>query len=186
MALRLQVTLEQLKVLAAHNRNLRLELSAKGELLVNPPTGWETGERNMDISLQLGIWWRGAGKPGKVFDSSTGFTMPSGAVLSPDASWVSADRWAKLTDPRSQTFATVCPDFVVELRSASDSLRVLQAKMGEYIENGARLGWAIDPQRQTVEIYRPDREVETRQKPASISGESVLLGFTLDLADIWG
>jgi len=183
--LQLQVTLEQFVAIAAVNRDLRLERTAQGELLVNPPTGWETGERNSSILGELYLWNRNANYPGKVFDSSTGFVLANGAVLSPDASWVSADRWAALTDAQKQTFAEVCPDFVVELRSASDSLKVLQTKMQEYLENGAKLGWLIDPKRRSVEIYRSGRDVEILVNPSVLSGETILLGFTLNLSRIW-
>lgn len=185
-ALKLQVTPDQFATLAANNRSLRLERNAQGELSVNPPTGWETGERNMNIAIELGIWWRNAGEPGKVFDSSTGFTLPNGAIFSPDASWVSPDRWAALTLEQKGTFAAICPDFVVELRSSSDSRTALQAKMQDYQANGARLGWLLDPKTRTVEIYRSDRTVEILSNPATLSGEAVLVGFTLNLARVWG
>jgi Uma2 family endonuclease len=184
--LKLQITPDQFAILAASNRTLRLERTAQGELSVNPPTGWETGERNMNIAIELGLWWRNAGEPGKVFDSSTGFTLPNGAIFSPDASWVSPDRWNALTDEQKGTFAAICPDFVVELRSQSDSLTALQTKMQDYRANGARLGWLLDPKRRTVEVYRSDRAVEVLSNPATLSGEDVLTGFTLNLARVWG
>ncbi len=185
-SLKLHVTPDQFATLAASNRTLRLERTAQGELSVNPPTGWETGERNMNIAIELGLWWRNAGEPGKVFDSSTGFTLPNGAIFSPDASWVSPDRWAALTDEQKGTFAAVCPDFVVELRSSSDSRTALQTKMQDYQANGARLGWLLDPKNRTAEIYRSDRTIEVLSNPATLSGEDVLTGFTLNLARVWG
>lgn len=124
----LLVTQEQFAALAAANRDLRLERTAKGELIVNPPTGWETGERNCSISGELYLWWRNAGEPGKVFDSSTGFILPNGATRSPDASWVSGERWQALTPEQKGTFANICPDFVVELRSSSDTLKWVWSK----------------------------------------------------------
>jgi len=183
--IQLQVTPEQFEILAAHNRDLCLERAATGELIVNPPTGWETGKRNWSISGELYLWWRGAGEPGEAFDSSTGFTLPNGAIFSPDASWVSADRWDALREVDRQTFAAVCPDFVVELRSQSDMLKPLQAKMREYLKNGARLGWLLDPQNRAVQIYRAGQNVETLDNPATLSGEDVLPGFILELKRVW-
>lgn len=181
----LKVSHEQFVKLAEANRELRLERTAQGELIVNPPTGWETGERNIRISGELYLWWRNAGKPGKVFDSSTAFTLPNGADRSPDASWVSQSRWDALTDDQKQTFANVCPDFVVELRSRSDSLKTLQEKMQEYRDNGARLGWLIDPKNRQVEIYRQGQDVEVISQPEALSGEDVLSGFVFQLDLIW-
>lgn len=182
----LYVTQEQFTALAASNRELRLERTAQGELIVNPPTGWETGKRNRSISGELYIWWRNAGKPGEVFESSTGFILPNGANRSPDACWVSQERWDALTPEQKGTFANICPDFVVELRSSSDSLISQQEKMREYMDNGAVLGWLIDPQNRTVEIYRAGLEVEVLANPSELSGEEVLPGFLLDLREVWG
>ncbi|MBN4001373.1 Uma2 family endonuclease [Nostoc sp. LPT] len=181
----LYVTQEQFAALAAANRDLRLERTAQGELIVNPPTGWETGERNCSISSELYLWWRNAGEPGKVFDSSTGFILPNGATRSPDASWVSGERWQVLTSAQKGTFANICPDFVVELRSSSDTLKSLQDKLREYIDNGAKLGWLIDPQQRRVEIYRLAKDVEVLENPAELSGEAVLPGFVLNLRRVW-
>ncbi|KOR34173.1 hypothetical protein AM228_25655 [Planktothricoides sp. SR001] len=182
----LYVTQEQFAALAASNRELRLERTAQGELIVNPPTGWETGKRNRSISGELYIWWRNAGKPGEVFESSTGFILPNGANRSPDACWVSQERWDALTPEQKGTFANICPDFVVELRSGSDSLISQQEKMREYMDNGAVLVWLIDPQNRTVEIYRAGLEVEVLANPSELSGEEVLPGFLLDLREVWG
>lgn len=182
----LYVTQEQFAALAASNRELRLERTAQGELIVNPPTGWETGKRNRSISGELYIWWRNAGKPGEVFESSTGFILPNGANRSPDACWVSQERWDALTPEQKGTFANICPDFVVELRSASDTLSSQQEKMREYMDNGAVLGWLIDPQNRTVEIYRAGLAVEVLANPSELSGEEVLPGFLLDLREVWG
>lgn len=182
----LYVTQEQFTALAASNRELRLERTAQGELILNPPTGWETGKRNRSISGELYIWWRNAGKPGEVFESSTGFILPNGANRSPDACWVSQERWDALTPEQKGTFANICPDFVVELRSSSDSLISQQEKMREYMDNGAVLGWLIDPQNRTVEIYRAGLEVEVLANPSELSGEEVLPGFLLDLREVWG
>jgi Uma2 family endonuclease len=182
----LYVTQEQFEVLAAANRDLRLERTSAGELIMNPPTGGESGYRNVKISYFLVKWVEEEGGHGIPFDSSTGFRLPNGADRSPDASWVSGDRWRVLTLEQQRGFVPLCPDFVVELHSASDSLSKLQVKMQEYIENSARLGWLIDPQNQQVEIYRPKSEVEVLKNPALVSGEDVLSGFVLNLSRIWG
>lgn len=181
----LYVTQEQFAAIAAANRDLRLERTAKGELIVNPPTGWETGKCNWSIAGELYLWWRNAGEPGQAFDSSTGFVLPNGAIRSPDASWVSQERWEALTPEQKGTFANICPDFVVELRSNSDTLKSLQEKMREYIENGAKLGWLINPQQRRVEIYRPISAVEVLENPAELLGEEVLPGLVLDLYRVW-
>ncbi|MBZ8182610.1 Uma2 family endonuclease [Oscillatoria salina] len=184
--LNLYVTLEQFTALAACNRELQLERTAKGELIVNPPTGWETGKRNWSISGELYLWWRNAGEPGEAFDSSTGFTLPNNANRSPDACWISQERWDALTDEQKDTFPHICPDFVVELRSASDKLKSLQEKMQEYLDNGARLGWLIDPQNRTVAVYRVGLEGEILSNPTELSGEEILPGFVLNLRRVWG
>ncbi|MGD1852200.1 MAG: Uma2 family endonuclease [Cyanophyceae cyanobacterium] len=184
-ALKLCVTVDQFAALAIANRHLHLERTAQGELTVNPPTGWETGRRNWSIAGELYIWWRSAGKPGYAFDSSTGFILPNGAIRSPDASWVSGDRWESRPIDPDETFPRICPDFVVELRSKSDSLAPLQEKMREYIANGTQLGWLLDPQNRRVEIYRADRDVEALDGPQELSGETTLSGFRLDLTQIW-
>ncbi len=184
--LNLYVTQEQFAALAASNRELQLERTAKGELIVNPPTGWETGKRNWSISGELYIWWRNAGEPGEAFDCSTGFILPNGANRSPDASWISQERWDALTDAQKGTFPNICPDFVVELRSGYDALKPLQEKMQEYMENGAKLGWLIDPQSKIVEVYRAGLAVEILSNPTELSGEEVLPGFVLNMRRVWG
>jgi Uma2 family endonuclease len=184
-AIGLYVTQEQFTALAAANRDLRLERSAKGELIVNPPTGWETGRRNRSLTGQLDRWYEENEDLGEAFDSSTGFILPNGATRSPDASWVSRERWQALTPEQKGTFAHICPDFVVELRSSSDTLKSGQDKMREYIDNGAILGWLIDPQQRRVEIYRAGKDVEVLGNPAELSGEAVLPGFVLNLRRVW-
>ncbi|MCC3484637.1 Uma2 family endonuclease [Microcoleus sp. PH2017_14_LAR_D_A] len=156
----LTVTGEQFEALVFANPDLRLERTSQGELIMNPPTGGESSSRNLSISGQLGNWCETHEDLGEGFDSSGGFILPNGATRSPDASWVSRARWEALTPKERKGFVPLCPDFVVELRSASDSLSTLQAKMREYMDNGARLGWLIDPQNQRVEIYRQQAEVE--------------------------
>lgn len=183
--LKLNISHQDFEKLAAVNRDIRLERTSTGELIVNPPTGWETGKRNVSISGELYIWWRGADRPGEVFDSSTAFTLPNGAIRSPDASWVSQSKWDALTDVQQQTFASVCPDFVVELRSKSDNLKPLQEKMQEYMDNGARLGWLINPKKRQVEVYRSHQKVKILDNPQTVSGEDVLVGFVLQLNLIW-
>jgi Uma2 family endonuclease len=183
--IKLSVTPKQFTALAAVNRDLRLERTAQGKLIVNPPTGWETGERNRSIIGQLDRWYEENQASGKAFDSSTGFTLPNGAIRSPDASWVSEERWETLTAEDKITFPKICPDFVVELKSPSDQRATLQAKMREYMANGAKLGWLIDPQQRQVEIYRLDLEVEVLDNPSELSGEAVLSGFVLNLKRVW-
>ncbi|MGK7875669.1 MAG: Uma2 family endonuclease [Xenococcaceae cyanobacterium] len=180
-AIALHVTQEQFEVLSAANRDLRLERTAQGELVVNPPTEGESGLRNFSITGQLARWYEEHEDLGEGFDSSTGFRLPNGADRSPDVSWVRRERWESLTPQQRKGFLPLCPDFVVELRSESDSLPKLQAKMREYIDNGARLGWLINPQNTRVEIYRPGRDVEVLENPTKLSGEDVLPGFILNL-----
>ncbi|AFY55389.1 hypothetical protein Riv7116_2894 [Rivularia sp. PCC 7116] len=186
LSIGLHVTQEQFAILAVANRDLKLERNARGELIVNPPTGWETGQRNLSISGQLYRWYEENENLGKAFDSSTGFILPNGATRSPDACWVSQERWDALNAEQKGTFANICPDFVVELRSSSDKLESLQAKMKEYIDNGAKLGWLLDPQSRRVEIYRPGSAVEVLENPDSLSGDKVLPGFVLNLRRVWG
>ena len=181
----LQVTSAQFEKLALANCDLRLERTATGDLIVNPPTGWETGERNRSLTGQLDRWYEDNEDLGKAFDSSTGFVLPNGATRSPDVSWVSRERWEALTSEQTGTFANICPDFVVELRSASDTFGSLQTKMQEYMDNGAKLGWLIDPQNRRVEIYRQGKEVEILENPTELSGEDLLPGFVLNLPRIW-
>jgi Uma2 family endonuclease len=183
--LNLYVTAEQFSALAASNRDLQLERTAQGELIVNPPTGWETGKRNFSIIGQLYRWYDDNGAIGEAFECSTGFTLPNGAIRSPDASWISQERWDSLTDEQKGTFANICPDFVVELRSQSDTLTSLQEKMQEYMDNGAQVGWLIDPQTRTVGVYRVGLEVEVLSNPVELSGEDVLPGFVLNLHRVW-
>lgn len=169
--------------LCRSNPDVKFERTATGDLIVMSPTGGESGQRNADIIIDLGLWNRQT-QLGVTFDSSTGFKLPNGAERCPDASWVRGDRWEALTPEQRRKFPPLAPDFVVELRSASDDLDSLQAKMQEYIDNGVQLGWLINPQDQQVEIYRPAQPVEVLQSPQSLSGEAVLPGFSLDLSRI--
>ena len=182
--LTLTVTHEQLVQLAIANRDLQLERTATGELIVMPPAGGTTGKRNADIEGQLWLWNRQS-KLGVVFDSSTGFHLPNGADRSPDAAWVRQERWDALTPEQQEGFVPLCPDFVLELRSKTDNMAPLRTKMREYIDNGARLGWLINRKNKKVEIYRQSREVEVLDNPTTLSGEDVLPGLVLDLTEVW-
>ena len=171
----------------AENDSLRIEREPNGELHVMSPSGSGTGNRNADIIFQLMRWAMEDGR-GNVFDSNSGFTLPDGSVRSPDASWVGLPRWAALTREQQSGFAPLCPEFVIELRSPSDNLADLQAKMRSWLHNGAQLAWLIDPERQVVEIYRPGTEMaepQTLQACIAVEGEGPAAGFTLDLARIW-
>jgi len=184
LELTLELTDEQFFQLCTDNRDLRFERTASGGLIIMPPTGSETGRRNSDLNFQLKAWSR-QNNLGVVFDSSTGFKLPEGSDISPDAAWVRRDRWDALTAEEKKKFAPLCPDFVVELRSTTDSLEKLRAKMKVYVKNGARLGWLLDRKNRKVEISRQGREVEILDEPATLSGEDVLPGFVLDLTDIF-
>jgi Uma2 family endonuclease len=179
----MSLTYEEFYQLCQVNPEAKLELTARGELVIMSPTGGTTGNRNFELYIDLGIWNRQT-KLGKVFDSSTMFRLPSGALRSPDAAWISLERWNQLTTEEQDEFPPICPDFVVEIRSSSDSLISLQKKMQEYMDNGTRLGWLIDPKKQTVEIYRRGREKEILANPTQLSGEDVLPGFVLNLSGI--
>jgi Uma2 family endonuclease len=165
------------------NPDLRLERTADGELVIMAPAGSDSGRVNSRLNLRVGAWSERANL-GEVFDSSAGFTLPNGAIRSPDAAWMTRERWDALPRDDQIRFAHVTPDFVAELRSVSDEMSKLRGKMQEYIEQGARLGWLIDPESGTVEIYRPDRPVETLNRPEVLSGEGVLPGFVLVLKGI--
>jgi len=180
----IKLSSEQFYQLCQANPDLKLERNAQGELIVMPPTGGETGRSNSNINSQ--IWfWNEQNQLGEVFDSSTGFTLPSGADRSPDVSWIEKSRWDALTNQEKEKFIPLCPDFVIEIMSPSDNLKKLQNKMEEYIENGCRLGWLINRKKQEVEIYRPGKEVEVLQLPQTISGENILPGFVLKMDKIW-
>jgi Uma2 family endonuclease len=179
-----QLTEEQFVRLCQENRDFRFELTAQKELVIMPPTGSETGWRNNEISYFLTAWTKQKGT-GLAFGSSAGFTLPNGAIRSPDASWVRRERWEALTKEQRRGFAPLCPDFVIELRSPSDQLSPLQEKMQEYIDNGARLGWLIDPLEKRVYVYRPDQPVESLDNPTTLSGDPVLPEFVLSVQELW-
>ena len=178
------VSQEQFELLANANRDLRLERSPNGELIIMPPTGGTTGKRNAKLITYF-VNWNEQMQLGEVFDSSTAFRLPNGSNRSPDVAWVSRDRWQSLTSEQQDSFPPLCPDFVVELRSKSDSLKSLQDKMEEYLENGLLLGWLIDIQNQTVEVYRSQESREVLQKPSLLKGELVLPNLSINLDFLW-
>jgi Uma2 family endonuclease len=171
---------EQFYQLCQNNENWRLEQTAKGELLIMPPVGAISGNRESEFNADVVIWNRQT-KLGKVFSSSTIFTLPNGGKRSPDVAWIANERWQALTPEEQEKFSRICPDFVIELRSRTDSLSQLQEKMQEYLKSGLRLGWLINPQDQQVEIYRQNQPREMVPLPTTLSGENVLPGFILEL-----
>ncbi|MEL7242519.1 MAG: Uma2 family endonuclease [Cyanobacteria bacterium J06641_2] len=183
LQLTIDLTDEQFWQLCQKNQEWKFERTASGELLIMSPTGGETGNRNIEIAYQLQGWSR-KNNLGKAFDSSTGFKLPNGANRSPDASWITIEKWESLTKEQRRKFLPLCPDFVLELPSPSDSLKKIREKMQEYIENGARLGWLINVEAKQVEIYRPGRDVEILENPKTLSGEDVLPEFIFDLTTI--
>jgi Uma2 family endonuclease len=179
-----EVTPEQFEQLCQDYSDLRLELTSTGEVIVMPGTGAQTGRRNANLTYQLMAWTK-KNATGVCFDSSTMFALPNTARRSPDASWIRRERWGSLTQRQKERFAPICPDFVVELRSPSDRLLFLFSKMSEYIANGASLGWLIDPSTRRVYVYRPNEEAVVLENPESVSGEPLLLGFSLQMAELW-
>jgi len=175
---------EQFFQLCRKNSDLRFERNAQGDITIMAPEGGETGMYSADITTDLVIWNRKT-KLGFTFGSSTGFKLPNGCDRSPDASWIAKERWEILPPQERAKFAPICPDFVIELMSPSDNLKVTQAKMQEYQDNGARLGWLINRKDREVEIYRIGKPKETLKVPISLSGEDVLPDFVLNLGDIW-
>lgn len=169
---------------AAGNRDVRAELTKNGDVILMPPTGFQTSDRNLEILLQLGTWAK-KDRTGVATESNAGFVLPNGATRSPDAAWTRKSRLEKFTIADKKKFLPLCPDFVVELRSASDTLKDLREKMEEYIENGAKLGWLIDPPNKTVYIYRLNAKTEILKNAKTISGEDLLKDFNLDLEEIW-
>lgn len=166
------------------NQDFRIERNASGEVILMPPTGSETDQRNFDLIVQLGIWTK-QDNTGVGFGSSGGFTLPNGAVRSPDAAWIKKTRWEAIPAVQRKKFASICPEFVVELRSDSDVLKVLKSKMEEYIKNGVLLGWLIDRVNRKVFIYRPNTAIQELDNPTTLSGDDILPGFVLDLTSIW-
>lgn len=180
----IRLTDQQFYELCQNNPDLKFERNAQGDLIIMPPTGGETGRRNSDLIIDLGIWNRQT-ELGYIFDSSTCFRLPNGADRSPDAAWVKRDRWEALSAEQRERFPPLCPDFVIELMSPSDTLATVQAKMREYHDNGAKLGWLLDRANRQVELYRPNQPVEVLSSPTSLSGEDILPSFVLNLESIW-
>ncbi len=178
------MTDEEFTALCSEHPELNFEMTADGELIVMAPTHSDTGARNSEVALQLGLWAK-KDRRGIVCDSSTGYVLPNGARRSPDASWTLKSRVAQLGPQKRNSFWRLCPDFVIEVRSDTDNLERLQAKMVEYLAQGAQLGWLIDTQNQTVEIYRPAVEVEKRKGIDSLDGDGPVAGFVLDLTSVW-
>lgn len=174
------LTDEQFDTLCQANPDLQLERTAKGELIIMPPVGGISGNREANLISQL-WFWNNQTQLGVVFSSSTIFRLPNGGDRSPDAAWILLERWNTLTPEQQEKFPPICPDFVIELRSRTDSLEPLQQKMQEYLNSGLKLGWLINPQQQQVEIYRSNQAVEILQLPTTLSGENILPEFTLEL-----
>jgi len=179
-----EMTMAEFYEFCQANRELQIERSASGEVIIMPPAFSDTGNRSFNLAVQIGKWAEQDGT-GLGFDSSTGFTLPNGATRSPDAAWIRLDRWNALTEDEKASFAPICPDFVVKLKSASDTLSRLQAKMTEYLENGATLGLLIDRQQRQVHVYRTGQEPEILDNPDAVSGDPELPGFQLKIAQIW-
>jgi Uma2 family endonuclease len=179
-----KVSNEEFAELCRLNPELQLERTSEGELVIMSPTGGKTGRRNAKLIARVTTWAEQDGT-GQAFDSSTLFTLPNTAKRSPDVAWVRNDRWNALSTKEQEQFPPLCPDFVVELRSLTDSLRTLKDKMEEYISNGAELGWLIDPTERRVHVYRAGVDPEVLEGPHEVSGEPLLKGFVLDLQSIW-
>lgn len=178
------MTQEQFYEFCLANRDLRIERTPRGDVVIMSPAFSDTGNRNFHLAAQL--WnWTEQDATGIGFDSSAGFTLPNGATRSPDVAWIKLERWNRLTKSQQASFAPICPDFVIELRSASDRLTALQDKMQEYIANGTVLGWLIDRQNRMIHVYRPNQEPEILENPETVSGDPVLPGFVLQMAKIW-
>jgi Uma2 family endonuclease len=183
-ALTEKITEDILEQLSRQNPEQRLEINTQGQLVVMPPTGSLTSEKNSDLNYQIQSWNRQS-KLGKVFDSSGGFKLSNGAIRSPDVSWVTLNKWNSLSREQQKKFAPIDPDFVIELMSPTDRPEELQQKMNEYISCGVKLGWLINPDERQVEIYRRDRDKKIINNPSSLSGEDILPGLTIDLIEIF-
>lgn len=180
----IKLTDDQFYQLCRDNPDVKFERNANGEIIIMPPTGGETGNRNFELSADFAIWNRKY-RLGVCFDSSTCFKLPKGADRSPDVSWIKQERWDTLTAEEKEKFPPIAPDFVLELMSPTDSLKKTQEKMQEYMENEVKLGWLIDRRTRRVEIYRLGQAVEVLESPTELSGEDVLPGFVLNLESIW-
>jgi Uma2 family endonuclease len=180
----IELTDDEFFALCQLNRDLRFERTSQGDIIIMPPTGAATGVRNAEITAQLANWAKQDGT-GAVFDSSTGFKLPNGADRSPDAAWIPRFRLATMTVEQKDKFLPLCPDFVIELLSPTDALAATQAKMTEYLENGAQLGWVIDPELRQIHVYRPRKAIVVLENVAEIPADPELPGFVLDLREIW-
>lgn len=178
------MTQDEFFAFCQQNRKLRFERSAKGELILMPPAGGESSAQNLSVAGQLYAWYRRVAI-GKAFDSSAGFILPNGANRSPDASWITPEQLATITTDQMKKFLPVCPFFLIEMFSPSDSLKQTQAKMEEFIANGSKLGWLIDPEKKQVHVYRPGQPVQVHDNPQTVSGDPELPGFVLDLEPVW-
>jgi Uma2 family endonuclease len=174
---------EQFENVCRKHPDLQFELSAKGELIIMPPTLPDTGWKNSRLTRRVGNWTEE--NNGVDFDSSTIFTLKNGAKRSPDVAWITLEKWNNFSDSEKKKVSKITPDFVIELRSSTDSVKTLQAKMREYIENGVKLGWLIDPDHKKVHIYRANGEVEVLQNPETLDGEDILIGFRLNVQEIF-
>ncbi len=169
----------------AANDLYRIERTSTGELKIMTPTGWTTGFRNAEITAELVTWARTDGR-GMAFDSNTGWSLPDGSMLSPDASWIERSKWESISPDKREKFAPFCPTFVIELRSATDSRKELERKMELWLENGTQVAWLIDPKDRSVTIYRVGDEVETFFDPSTVQGTGPVAGFELTLSWVWG
>lgn len=174
---------DELLEFCAKNDLLRVERTRSGEIKLMSPTGSDTGAANAELNRQLGNWAYDNG--GVAFDSNTGFSLPDGSMMSPDGAWISDPRWSALSARDRSRFAPLCPEFVIELRSPSDSLPQLEQKMPLWIENGAQLAWLIDPEAENVKVYRPGAAVEVHEHPTSVQGTGLIATFKLLTARIW-
>jgi Uma2 family endonuclease len=179
------MTDEELMRFCAANEMVRVERDTNGELILMSPSGSGTGRTNSELIYQLAAWARETNS-GATFDSNAGFTLPDGSMRSPDAAWIAWPRWNALSKEEQEGFAPICPEFVIELRSPSDSLAELQAKMRLWVANGAEVAWLVDPARKTVEVYRPGREVEVLEDGSVVEGDGPVAGFVLELGTVWG
>lgn len=178
------VSLEQFWQICEQNSDLQLEWSSQGELIIMPPTGGETGRSNANITAQLWLW-NDQKQLGEVFDSSCGFILNNGAVRSPDCAWISTGKWQSISPSQRQKFLPLCPDFVIEILSPTDNVKITRAKMQEYMDDGCMLGWLINCSTQEVEVYTLKKDVEILTHPMEVSGGEILPGFTLNLNKIW-
>ena len=179
-----EISDEHFERICRKNPDFQIEQTAAGELIIMPPTLPDTGWRNSDLNTDVNVWNRKS-KSGIVFDSSTYFTLPNGARRSPNVTWIKREKWEQFTEEQRKKVSRIVPDFVIELRSSSDSLKTLQNKMEEYIENGVSLGWLIDPKNKKVYVYRANGETKILDNPKTVSGEDVLNGFELNVREIW-